>query len=152
MSVIAWDGKSLAADRQGTAGELRMVAPKLWRMTRHDGEIVIIGTTGDLSESIVVRDWYVSGADPARWPEFQRTDRWARLVVLSASAWLVTFEREPVAIPVLDPFAAWGSGRDFALGAMAHGASARQAVEIACRLSVFCGMGADEFSAEELDA
>lgn len=36
------------------------------------------------------------------------------------------------------PFYAIGTGADIALGAMAAGASAREAVEIACRLSAQC--------------
>ena len=38
---------------------------------------------------------------------------------------------------VADKFFAWGSGREIALGAMAHGASAYEAVEIACDLDVY---------------
>jgi ATP-dependent protease HslVU (ClpYQ) peptidase subunit len=46
---------------------------------------------------------------------------------------------------VEDPFMAWGSGRDFALGAMAMGATAREAVAVACRFNVYCGNGIDAF-------
>ena len=44
---------------------------------------------------------------------------------------------------VEDQFAAWGSGRDFALTAMHLGKSAREAVEIACLFENGCGNGVD---------
>lgn len=50
----------------------------------------------------------------------------------------------PVRIkPVVKAFHAIGSGRGEALGAMAMGADARRAVEIASRLNVGCGLGVD---------
>jgi hypothetical protein len=41
------------------------------------------------------------------------------------------------------PFIAIGNGGDFALGALAAGESAREAVRIASRLSASCGFGVD---------
>jgi hypothetical protein len=40
---------------------------------------------------------------------------------------------------------AWGIGCDFALGAMAMGADAVQAVEITNKFSIHCGMGVDSY-------
>lgn len=34
---------------------------------------------------------------------------------------------------------AWGSGRDFALGALSMGATAKEAAQIACKHSTTCG-------------
>lgn len=152
MSIIAWDGKALAADRQCTTAEMRQTTRKLWRMRRDTGDVVLLAATGDLSEGMEIRDWYVRGADPARWPASQRSERWSRLIVFAPDRGLFMFEREPVEIPIMDEFCAWGIGRDFAIGAMARGATAREAVEIACRFSVYCGMGIDEFSTQELGA
>lgn len=44
----------------------------------------------------------------------------------------------PYPLAVLPPFAI-GSGADYAMGAMRHGASPRQAAEIACELCISCG-------------
>lgn len=41
---------------------------------------------------------------------------------------------------------AWGSGRDYAMGAMARGANAKEAAEIAMRFDNGCGMGIDVVS------
>ena len=42
-----------------------------------------------------------------------------------------------------DPYDAWGSGMDFALGAMHAGADARRAIEIATELDTGTGRGID---------
>lgn len=65
---------------------------------------------------------------------------------------LVEYVRLPVAMPIIDQREAWGSGADFALGAMAMGAGARRAVEVACELDVHCGKGIDVVTREGLDA
>ena len=154
MSVIAWDGKSFAADRQGSNGELRFVAPKLTREAygKPDREeFAILGMTGNQANGLLLKRWWLDGANPNAWPASQRSeDDWSRLIVWTRSLGVATFEKEPVAMLVEDPFMAWGSGRDFAMGAMARGATAREAVEIACRFSIYCGLGIDEFSIEDL--
>lgn len=51
--------------------------------------------------------------------------------------WTDEFEDDLGIWPVRGKFAAIGSGSDFAIGAMAHGASAKQAVRIACRYDLY---------------
>lgn len=46
------------------------------------------------------------------------------------------------------PFWAAGSGADYAMGAMAAGKDAKEAVEIACRFDINCGLGVDVLMAE----
>ena len=48
------------------------------------------------------------------------------------------------------PFHAAGSGRDLALGAMAHGASAYEAVEIACAYDANSGIPLYQYKIEDL--
>jgi ATP-dependent protease HslVU (ClpYQ) peptidase subunit len=145
MSVVAWDGKSIAADKQATNTGLRFRATKIRRLA--SGEV--LAWTGGQDSGAIVSKWYEDGADPEKWPDCQKDkEDWARLVVASAAG-VVFFERTPVAIPIEDEFQAWGTGRDYALGAMARGATAREAVEIAMRFDTSCGLGIDEFSLED---
>lgn len=140
MSVIAWDGKSIATDRQMSVGDMRSQVTKLKRLTSG----AIVGIAGSLDGGLTLMQWFENGAAPDKWPEFQKDkDRWALLVAVLANGKVGFYEQEPVWIPVEDEFMAWGSGRGFAMGAMSMGATARQAVEIACRFNVHCGMGID---------
>ena len=139
MTVIAWDGFTLAADRQATVADTIYSTKKLW--TYADGSAVAV--TGDLSAGEYMRSWYESGSQIDQWPEIQKTEDWAILVVARPGKAPVYYERHPVPITVVDQFRAWGSGREVALGAMAMGADAINAVEIASRFVIGCGRGCD---------
>lgn len=142
MSVIAWDGKYLAADKQSTCGNVRGVTTKIRRLDNGD----IVGWTGKLEHGLLLSEWYANGARRDEWPEFQSEEDWCRLIV-SNPAGVFEYEQKPVAQRVEDSFMAWGDGRSIALGALAMGASAAQAVEIANRFSIYCGCGVDVMEA-----
>jgi len=142
MTVIAWDGKILAADRRCTQGDIISGAfRKIHRLS--DGQC--IASSGPLDRCTAVLQWYVEGADPARWPACQNGPEWVRLVVVYPNGRVQQYEQEPIPHEVSAPFMAWGSGRDIALGAMAHGATAIEAVRCASRLCATCGDGVNHF-------
>lgn len=143
MTVIAWDGKTIAADRQVTTNDMRSSTTKLRRLP--SGEV--IASTGDVCLGRTLMDWYEGGADPAAYPKFQN-EEWARLIVVGANG-LRYFERYPAAVLCEDQYIAFGSGRDFAMGAMAMGADARRAVEVASQFSTGCGLGCDTMQYEK---
>jgi 20S proteasome alpha/beta subunit len=141
MSIVAWDGKTVAADKRACIADAAMTTTKIWKMD--DG--LIVATTGDLSFGIAMLQWFNNGEEEKDWPPFQSTDDWARLIIFDPLTRPYCYERQPVRQVVEDPFMAWGCGREFALGAMAMGATAREAVEVACRFNVYCGNGIDAF-------
>ena len=142
MSCVAWDGKTIAADKQATCSGLRFKTTKLRRLAT--GEV--LSWTGDQDSGEMAAKWYEDGADPEKWPECQKDkDMWSRLIVASASG-VKVFERQPIATAIEDEFMAWGSGRDYALGAMARGASAQEAIETAMKFDSGCGLGIDSES------
>lgn len=142
MTVIVWDGKLLAADRQATAGEMPVASRKIHRLL--DGRLA--GHTAASEYGLGLVQWLIDGADPAKWPAYQRTDNWARLIVIETDGRAFEYEKEPYPQPVLTVPMAWGSGRDVAMGALEMGATAEQAVAAACKWNVFCGMGIDVLS------
>lgn len=148
MTVVAWDGKTLAVDRLGDANGQRVEIVKGRISVEHQ---CVFAWTGGVAEGLALADWYEKGRlQHSPYPEFQNSsDRWCRLIVADGSG-VVYFEQAPIEIPVLEKFAAWGSGRDYALGAMAMGATAQQAVEVTNRLAIHCGIGVDVFYLAEL--
>ena len=100
---------------------------------------------GDRCEGIALVHWFQDGAITADWPAFQRHDNWSRLVVAKRGK-VFSYEHVAEIIPVTSEFEAWGSGRDFAIGALEMGADARKAVEIANQYNIYCGFGVDVFS------
>lgn len=139
MTVIAWDGKTLAADKRSTNAGLITTTTKLRRVRE-----AILAWTGDHDSGEMMARWYETDlADPAKFPECQKDkDGWARLIVCTTVG-VFYYDRYPVAIKMEDPFMAWGSGRDFALAAMHCGRPAAEAVRIACLFENGCGNGVD---------
>jgi len=143
MSVVAWDGKVLAADKRCVCGGLATTTTKVRRIQRPGLMPELLAWTGDQDSGEMLAAWYADGADPARWPECQKdNDRWSRLIVVDVTGCRV-FERQPIGVKVEDPFSAWGSGRDLALVAMYYRKSASEAVAVACLFDTGCGNGID---------
>jgi hypothetical protein len=140
MSVVVWDGRTLAADRQATDGDIRTRCKKIRKLPSGD----LIGWVGSGEEGLALAEWYASGADPGCWPESQKGDNWARLIVVHhGKVW--EYCQLPVKQHVKGKQAAWGSGASLALGAMGAGADAIQAVKIASKFNIYCGLGVDHY-------
>lgn len=140
MTVIAWDGKTLASDkRMITGGGICRTVTKIERF----GDS-LIGITGGLDVAIEMREWFKAGAHPESFPESARKDT-STLIVITADG-VSAYASGPFPVPMECTQAAFGSGRDFAEAAMYLGHSARVGVEIACALQSDCGNGIDELT------
>lgn len=142
MTVIAWDGKTLAADRRVSYGDLVATRTKIRRLESG----AVIACSGDTDKVLALEKWYEAGANPDEWPQAQRSDNWARLVVQDVDGKVYEYNQEPYAIRCEDEYFAWGSGASFALGAMAMGADAVEAVTAAIKHCSSCGGGVDSFT------
>lgn len=139
MTVIAWDGRTLAADRQATNQGYARQATKIHRVPGG-----LVAFAGSAVHSMALLDWFKAERPPHSWPappnDNQEGDALFigddRTVLLYAG-----FSRHPESIE--DPFVAMGCGRDYALAALHLGHDARRAVEVACALDIHCGMGID---------
>lgn len=142
MSIVAWDGAYLVADKQATCSGMKVTVSKARRLAT--GEVV--AWTGDQEQGLALAKWYEEGADPAKWPEFQKKDgdNWTRLIVADSTG-VSFFEKQPERQRVEDKFMAWGSGRDYAMGAMQVLRDAVKAVEVASMFDVHCGRGMEVF-------
>ena len=140
MTCIAWDGRMLAADRQATNAGMRRVVSKLRLLP----DSLWMTGTGDASILAEMMAWFEAGANVEKFPKRQASDDGGAFLVVRRAEILV-YERGPIPLPLHpdNKIAAWGSGRDYAIGAMEMGADAAKAVEIACRWEVYCGHGVD---------
>lgn len=135
MTAIAWDGRSLAADRLANTGGLRGSVTKIFRA----GEL-LVGGSGDFAFVLAMVGWVQRGRDPAAFPEHQKNkDDWQPILVIEKSAPIQLYDRTPFPVRFEQRSIAIGSGRDFAMAAMYLGRSAKEAVEVAIALDVGCG-------------
>jgi hypothetical protein len=137
MTTVAWDGVMLAADRN--IGSL--TNGKIFQLK--NGEYV--AGAGYYDQIVEIVRWMDAGERPARRPALPDKDAESSdIVILRPNKklfWLTwPYLRR---VPVLDRIVAVGSGSAYALGAMAAGANAKQAIEIASRYDGATGGGID---------
>jgi ATP-dependent protease HslVU (ClpYQ) peptidase subunit len=133
---------------QATYGNLKRKSSKLHKIKVGKLEL-IIGMCGAVVSGYAMLEWIKKGRKPDDFPFpiQQNPEMGSRTIVGEVGTGKIYYyDQFPVAVPILDPFGAWGAGEDFALGALALNATAREAVEIACRFSVNCGLGIEEYS------
>jgi ATP-dependent protease HslVU (ClpYQ) peptidase subunit len=139
MTVIAWDGRTLAGDKQTSFGGLHGTSTKVHRI---DGNLV--GCCGNAALIQEMLMWFRNGADPEKFPENQKdTDTCATVLVVTKDRQILQYESSPYPIRIENEFWAVGSGRDYAMAAMLLGHPAAEAVECANHLDTTCGNGVD---------
>lgn len=140
MTIIAFDGTLVSADRAGFFGNLRSptTEEKLFILGQH-----VYGFCGQLRLMPPLLDWVRNGADPKNFPSFLEADQ-------RTSSCLLRFNQhgECTSFSADSPYPeeepkkwAWGSGEQIAIGAMAAGADAPNAVNIVQRYHPFTGNG-----------
>ena len=143
MTVIAWDGTTLAADKAGTNCGYRRTVTKIHRFPGG-----IVGFAGDGSRAMALLAWFQSGRDPASYPEFQKGDDAVGCICIENNGRSLAYLHTPYPEIHTDRFDAIGHGRDFALAALHLGHSAVVAVQVACALNNTCGLGVDTLTLE----
>lgn len=140
MSVVVWDGITLAADRRGSVDGIALTVPKL-RIVNSDLALAWVGCY-DSGQELV--DWYLFQEDEETpFPEMD-DDNFSILIVVSKGKCFY-YNGSPNKMEIHDPFMAWGDGRELALGALAMRADAIEAVNVACRFCLTCGNGVDNY-------
>lgn len=149
MSVIAWDGQNLAADKRMTSGDgLIRTVTKVAHFQWGDGQTVVhvlAGYCGDTAVAEQLLAWFQDGAAPEEFPESARKGA-AELLVVTREWGLQHFTSGPEPLYLEDAHVALGAGRDFALAAMSMGMNAAAAVDLASKHNAFCGGGIDVVS------
>jgi hypothetical protein len=138
MSVWAFDGRYLAADRAIVDREVRYLAtsPKI----AHLGGTTYVALAGDAGVLIAVLDWIRAGMAPDDRPEIGPDISFSGLRLRRSDkdglvhCWVL--DRLLAPIELVPPLSG-GTGGDLALGAMLAGASAVDAVAIACERDVW---------------
>lgn len=137
MTVVAFDGVTMAADKRATSSGYPVTTTKVFRV---GNKVVGLSGNGDVCRTML--QWATAGFRVDSFPAVA-TDSDVDMLVAEAGRPILCFGRGPFPLVIEDRFAAIGCGRDFALAAMHLGKSAVVAVDLACKLDVHCGNGID---------
>lgn len=143
MTIIAWDGQMLAADKRACSGNVVSTVTKIRRI----GEM-LVGVSGSADIAGEMFEWIQNGRKPDQFPEIQRNNDEVTVLVIERGQ-ILCYERSPFPILLEDHYFAIGSGRNYALAAMHCGKNAVEAVEVACHFDPDCGNGVDILAFDE---
>lgn len=145
MTVIAWDGKTLAADKRACYGGMICTVTKIFRV----GDL-LVGGSGELPYVLAMIEWVRQGRQLEAFPNAQRSkDDWQPLLVIEADGSPSLYERTPYPVRYEHQAIAIGSGREYARAILHIGRSAREAVQVTCDLESSCGNGIDVLELEQ---
>lgn len=141
MTTVAWRNGTLAVDRQVTSANLKHKSSAKWVETDEHVWVIAGGLTEGMAfiRHLLETGEWETAPKPAKTDIIQMDMKTGKLVEYE--------EGYPVEIDV-DKLAAWGTGRELAIGAMAMGATAKEAVKVASAWDIFTGMGIQEFISE----
>ena len=137
MTTIAWDGKTVAADTLTVCGFQRNGKPaqKLFPRTLSGKVYAMSGLFGWAAPWIA---WHEAGADPALAPATPNQEQRGSFIVFDKGRCFYCATDFPYLVEAGAPDA-WGTGQEYAIGAMRAGASAVQAVRIAADVDIHTG-------------
>lgn len=138
MTTIAYRDGVMAADSRAYAGYNAALGNKTKIRRLDDGTLIgCSSTVPGFGEAVL--DWYARGGKPDDAPKAEAS-KFSLLVVKPDGSALYASDAFHLSGPITAAFYAIGSGEGPAQGAMHAGASAKQAVEIACRVDVWSGL------------
>lgn len=139
MTVIAWDGQQLAADRESGDNYVKcLAAAKIQRLRNH-----LVGCSGPAAMAREMMAWFQRGAKAEDFPPSLRAEKSLTMLAITPQGRILIYQDTPYPIEYLGPRHAIGAGREAALAVMLAGHDARRAVEIASMVCAGCGNGID---------
>ena len=143
MTIVVWDGETLATDCAATDGAAKWQTTKAW-YAQVAGQLVVLSGAGPVQTILSMREWYKRGAIPDELPQAQTSPHWCHFIVVTSEG-LLRYEQGPYPIEHGRNKCAFGEGKDFAYGAMAMGATAAEAVAVCNDFSPSCGLGVNTY-------
>lgn len=142
MTTLAYRDNILAFDSMITDSALTGYATKGRKTSKY-----LIACAGEWQDCEAFLDWGEQGAvfeDRRKFGLDREVEISGMIVDKKGKVWMYESRLYPMVIDA--PFYALGSGSHLALGAMAHGATAHQAVKIAAKFDPFTGGTVRELS------
>lgn len=140
MTVIVWDGRTLAGDREASTSFIKCFrTTKVHRIRGH-----LVGLSGISVLNAEWREWFARGASAEDFPSFARdAEKCGTALVITPDGDIHMYQQSPYPVRHEGPRHAVGSGAEAALAAMEMGADAARAVEVASLICNGVGGGVD---------
>lgn len=142
MTTIAFDGKTLAADRGAWSGGFHQAAKKVHRITAPDGRKYLVAQMGNAAFAADVLRWMRGGPHPGPCLDADKNTDCAVVVDEQRRVWRLSADRLTYREATGRLHSA-GAGQEIAMGALMAGAGAIKAVNITMLVSDYAARGVD---------
>ena len=132
MTTIAWDGETLASDSRQTGDNSFIHQVKSKKICKIGNSY--LGFAGEAQQEELFKRWFKNQTNEKPEPSWLKDLE--VMLIRDGVCYEINDLCEPT--PVGKPYAI-GSGEQYAMGAMKHGATAKEAVDIAKILDPFTG-------------
>jgi hypothetical protein len=146
MTVIVFDGKVLAADRQISDGAYKRPGTKIFRLPSGD----LIGMAGSVRRAMALLDWAYKGFQIDSYPELKDKDDWTEMLRIKPDGTILDYEDAWPMLMEQDTYVI-GSGAPYAQTALYLGNDAVRSVEITNALTHTCGLGVSSLRLHDVD-
>lgn len=144
MSVVVWDGKTLAADQAMWMNNIKYRVNKIHKVKTTNGETSFL--VGGVGNSQFVKrgiDFLMSAGivpkpDYKEYHDVKMDDYY--FILVDQHKRIYFYDASFTSIEILDPFTAIGAGTEVAIGALEAGADAKTAVEICMKRTDSAGI------------
>lgn len=142
MTTIAFDGKTLAADRGSWSGGFHHGARKVHRITAPDGRQFLVAMMGNAAFATDVLRWMRGGPHPGQCLDADKEYDCAIVVDSKLHIWRLSGHRLTYREQG-GQLHSGGAGQEIAMGALMAGADAIKAVKITMQVSDYAARGVD---------
>lgn len=142
MTTIAWDGRTLAADKGSWCGGFHHAVKKVHRVTAPDGRRYLVAFCGDPVFATSILRWMRGEVEnPGICLDADKDRDSAVVVDESLQVWRLSARL--VYVPIEGRLHTHGAGQEIAMGALMAGADAVKAIRITMQVSDFAARGVD---------
>lgn len=141
MTTVAWDGVTLAADREAGYGAIKFVTHKLHRVAGY-----MFAGAGAAEDVDAIARWLKSGADTKERLGLSESTIAIAVDMKSGQPLLICGKETPSVRKLRAKQFAIGCGSDFVLAAMVLGKTAPQAIRLAEKHISGTGLGVDSYT------
>jgi len=131
MTIVAWDGKSLACDSRTTGGFIKDDTQKVWKIGNR-----YIGIAGTYSAALLAIQWMRDKTKDKPKLELKDDNDFEAIEIIDGKAFY--YDENLIGSPVSAPYAI-GSGCQYAMCAMWLGHDAKKAIGAAKNFDECCG-------------
>tara|TARA_R100000808_G_scaffold11654_1_gene29737 strand:- start:245 stop:712 length:468 start_codon:yes stop_codon:yes gene_type:complete len=145
MTIIVWDGVTLATDTEAYHGNSKYNTEKAWYEIARDYSRCIVSGVGTLRSIHIHKRWFLNGGKAKDFPLAELGNHYYQFIVVTKEG-LYRYEGTPDPILYGNTKCAFGEGSDFAYGALAMNATSAQAVRACLKYSSRAGGGLKTYS------